>query len=130
LEAGPKNANESTLAIFRLVETMRNLILLTLGFSLVGAMAQADKVKMLCRREKDSYVVTYDIVNNRLKTNNPNIPNNLLVIKRVQNDEDGILIWSTVPAFGGERDMLTLFGKEKWMKYFYGNGSEVTDKCM
>jgi hypothetical protein len=109
---------------------MRNLLLLTLGLSLASNLALADEVKMLCRREKDSYVVTYDIANNRLLTNNPNILNNTIVIKRVQNDEDGILIWSAVPAFGGERDMLTLFGKEKWMKYFYGNGSEVTDKCM
>ncbi len=109
---------------------MRNLLLMTLGLSLASNLALADEVKMLCRREKDSYVVTYDIANNRLKTNNPNVPNNMIVIKRVQNDEDGILIWSAVPAFGGERDMLTLFGKEKWMKYFYGNGSEVTDKCM
>ena len=109
---------------------MRNLLLLTLGFSLASTLAQADEVKMLCRREKDSYVVTYDIANNLLLTNNPNILNNTIVIKRVQNDEDGILIWSTVPAFGGERDMLTLFGKEKWMKFFYGNGSEITDKCM
>ena len=109
---------------------MRNLLLLTLCFSLASTLAQADEVKMLCRREKDSYVVTYDIANNRLLTNNPNILNNTIVIKRVQNDEDGILIWSTVPAFGGERDMLTLFGKEKWMKFFYGNGSEITDKCM
>jgi len=109
---------------------MRNLLLMTLGLSLASNLALADEVKMLCRREKDSYVVTYDIANNRLLTNNPNILNNTIVIKRVQNDEDGILIWSAVPAFGGERDMLTLFGKEKWMKYFYGNGSEVTDKCM
>jgi hypothetical protein len=109
---------------------MRNLLLLTLGLSLASNLALADEVKMLCRREKDSYVVTYDIANNRLLTNNPNILDNTIVIKRVQNDEDGILIWSAVPAFGGERDMLTLFGKEKWMKYFYGNGSEVTDKCM
>ena len=109
---------------------MRNLLLMTLGFSLASTLAQADEVKMLCRREKDSYVVTYDIANNRLLTNNPNILNNTIVNKRVQNDEDGILIWSTVPAFGGERDMLTLFGKEKWMKFFYGNGSEITDKCM
>jgi hypothetical protein len=32
-------------------------------------------------------------------------------------------------VFGGERDILALFGREKWVKYFYGNGSVVTDLC-
>jgi hypothetical protein len=50
-------------------------------------------------------------------------------VKRVQDDSDGVLVWTATAVFGGDREMLALFGDEKWMKYFYGNGSVQTDPC-
>ena len=74
------------------------------------------------------YGVIFDTEPNRFTTTNTALSKDIKVHK-VQNDDDGVLVWASTAVFGGDRDILALFGREKWVKYFYGNGSVVTDPC-
>ncbi len=93
-----------------------------------GHVLAADHMEMQCKGSK-FYDVIYEVKSNVLKMSNQSAGS--IKVLKVQNDSDGILIWATVPAIGGnvKRDVLILFGKEKWVKYFFGNGSNTTDKC-
>ena len=83
---------------------------------------------MVCTNPKFSYIVSFDTKTNIFTTTNPALGTDIKV-KRVQDDNDGVLVWTATAVFGGDRDMLALFGDEKWMKFFYGNGSVQTDLC-
>lgn len=109
---------------------MVRVICSALAFALMGAAipAQALEVKMVCEKKDGKYLVTFDTNSNVFSTTNISLGGPLKVHK-VQNDEDGVLVWGSTTVFGGERDILALFGREKWVKYFYGNGSVVTDPC-
>ena len=96
--------------------------------TLVSSQAHAIEVKMTCEKKDAKYVVSFDTETNIFTTTNSSLNKNIKVHK-VQNDDDGVLVWTSTAVFGGERDILVLFGREKWIKYFYGNGSVVTDPC-
>lgn len=93
-----------------------------------SASAQGQEFRMTCRGEKGVYLVVYDAVRNIYTNNNPQFAPPWK-IKRTQVDEDGALIWASVQAHFGERDALAFFGREKWVRYFYSNGSVVEDSC-
>ena len=93
-----------------------------------AAPASAKEVQMICTNPKIAYVVSFDTETKVFKTTNTAIGSEITV-RRVQDDADGVLVWTATSVFGGEREMLALFGAEKWMKYFYGNGSVQTDNC-
>ena len=95
---------------------------------MTSASAQAQEFRMTCRGEKGVYLVVYDAGRNAFTNTNPQFAPPWK-IKRTQVDEDGALIWTSVQAHFGERDALALFGREKWVRYFYGNGSVVEDSC-
>lgn len=90
---------------------------------------RAAELKMICLDDKTSYVVTFDTETERFAMTHPKIGSQFKV-KRVQNDEDGTLVWISTPVFGGDREMLALWSaKEKWVRLFYGNGSNVMHPC-
>jgi hypothetical protein len=93
-----------------------------------AAPAMATEVQMICANEKTTYIVSFDTKTSIFKTTNPAIGGDLKV-RRVQDDSDGVLVWGATAVFGGDRELLAFFGDEKWMKYFYGNGSVQTDAC-
>jgi len=99
-----------------------------LGLMCATAPLCAKEVQMICTNPKISYVVSFDTETKIFKTTNTAIGSDIKV-RRVQDDSDGVLVWTATAVFGGEREMLALFGAEKWMKYFYGNGSVQTDDC-
>ena len=87
-----------------------------------------DRVEMTCRNEQGTYRAAYEIAQKKFVFTNPRMRNDARV-QQARADDDGVLVWASVPAFGGERDLLAQFGREKWIKYFYRNGSVVTDSC-
>lgn len=95
------------------------------------AMAQIapERVEMTCRNFKGApYRAAYEVTQKKFVFTNPRMSNDARV-QQVRTDDSGVLVWVSVPVFGGERDILAQFGREKWIKYFYGNGSVVTDVC-
>ena len=99
-----------------------------LGLLCAAAPLCAKEVQMICTNPKIAYVVSFDTDTKVFRTTNTAIGSDITV-RRVQDDADGVLVWTATAVFGGEREMLALFGPEKWMKYFYGNGSVQTDAC-
>ena len=95
---------------------------------MMGTAVCAQEFRMTCRGEKGVYLVVYDAGRNAFTNTNPQFAPPWK-IKRTQVDEDGALIWTSVQAHFVERDALVLFGREKWVRYFYGNGSVVEDVC-
>lgn len=83
---------------------------------------------MTCERGGKSYQVAYDTATRTFRTDNPQLGSRFR-LNRTQIDKDAALVWVTALNFGAERDALVQFGREKWVKYFFGNGSEVTDRC-
>ena len=102
--------------------------LLASSAALAPTKASALEVKMTCEKKDARYVVMFDTETNLFTTTNSALSKNIKVHK-VQNDDDGVLVWTSTAVFGGDRDILAFFGREKWIKYFYGNGSVVTDPC-
>lgn len=101
---------------------------LALCLNVAAPQASALEVQMACQKKGGNYIVSFDTNTNVLSTTNVSL-GKILKVHKVQNDEDGVLVWGSSSVFGGERDILALFGREKWVKYFYGNGSVVTDPC-
>ena len=97
------------------------------AFSLPAASA-VERVEMTCINEQGAYRAAYEIAQKKFVFTNPRMSNDARV-QQARADDDGVLVWASVPAFGGERDILAQFGREKWIKYFYRNGSVVTDSC-
>ena len=89
---------------------------------------QAVEYGMICERGGKSYKVSYDTVSRIFRTDNPQLGSRFR-LNRVQLDKDAALVWVTALNFSAERDVLAQFGREKWVKYFFGNGSEITDRC-
>jgi hypothetical protein len=103
--------------------------LLLFGLLALTAPARANELKMICLDEKTSYVVTFNLQTERFHMTHPRMSDQFKV-KRVQNDEDGTLVQVSTPVFGGDREMLALWSaKEKWIRLFYGNGSNVKHSC-
>jgi hypothetical protein len=106
------------------------VFILTAVFSLSNCVMAADKLEMICKASSGNYQVSYDRVTERLAVTGSRLPANIKIGK-VQNDEDGTLIWALVQSINGvfNRDVLISIRKEKWIKVFYGNGSVETDVC-
>lgn len=75
-----------------------------------------------------SYRLTYDDARRRLTIEVEGMKR-LLRLRQVKEDEAGLLIWASTPAFGGDRDMLIRIGREKWVRTYFRNGSEETIQC-
>jgi hypothetical protein len=99
-----------------------------LAMSASCASAQAQEFRMTCRGEQGVYLVVFDNVRQAYTNTNPQFTPPWK-IKRTQVDEDGALVWASVRVHYGERDALAFFGRQKWVRYFYGNGSVVEDSC-
>lgn len=75
-----------------------------------------------------SYRLTYDDTRRRLTIEVEGMKR-LLQIRATKQDEEGVLIWGSTPAFGGDRDMLIRIGPKKWVRTYFRNGSEETINC-
>lgn len=75
-----------------------------------------------------SYALAYDDTRQRLSIEVEGMKRQLR-INRVKSEDGNILIWASTPAFGGDRDMLIQFGREKWARTYFRNGSEETITC-
>lgn len=100
------------------------------AIALLGAsgIARAIEVSMTCQRDGKSYKVAYDTTSRSFRTDNAQLGSRFR-INRAQVDKDAVLVWVTAMNFSAERDVLAQFGQEKWVKYFFGNGSQMTDRC-
>jgi hypothetical protein len=99
----------------------------------LGALASADsawatEVSMTCERAGKTYRVAFDTASRTFRTDNPQLGSRFR-LNRSQVDKKAVLVWVTALNFGTERDVLAQFGEDKWVKYFFGNGSQVTDRC-
>jgi len=90
--------------------------------------ASAIEVSMICQRDGKTYQVSYDTASRSFRTDNAQLGSRFR-INRAQVDKDAVLVWVTAMNFSAERDVLAQFGQEKWVKYFFGNGSQITDRC-
>jgi hypothetical protein len=90
--------------------------------------ASANEVIMSCERAGKSYIVAYDTRAKSFRTDNAQLGTRFR-INRAQVDKDAVLVWVTALNFPTERDVLIQFGKDPWVRYFFGNGSQVTDRC-
>lgn len=89
--------------------------------------ARADILAMSCKGMKNIYVIRYDTENQTLARQDPAGVQSFRVL-RAQLDGGGeALIWGVTREHGG--DVLAFFGAKAQVKYFYGNGSELTDEC-
>jgi hypothetical protein len=76
-----------------------------------------------------SYTVTFDDRRRGLTIEVEGMKR-LLNMRQIKQEEDGgYLIWAFTPAFGGDRDMLIRFGREKWVRTYFRNGSDETVTC-
>lgn len=105
-------------------------LMLIAVFLLPNCVMATDKLEMICKASSGNYQVSYDKVSERLAVTGSRLPSNIKIGK-VQNDEDGTLIWALVQSINGvfNRDVLISIRKEKWIKVFYGNGGVETDVC-
>jgi hypothetical protein len=103
---------------------------LALALGAVGSAstAWASEVSMTCERAGKTYRVAFDTTSRTFRTDNPQLGSRFR-LNRSQVDKKSVLVWVTALNFGTERDVLAQFGEEKWIKYFFGNGSQVTDRC-
>lgn len=108
-----------------MVSRLRMGCVLALLFFVVSA--EARTLNLRCEG-RFSYVMAFDTEARRLSITVEGMKR-LLKIRRVQEDENGILIWAATPSFGGERDMLIRIGREKWVRTWFRNGSEETIPC-
>ena len=84
---------------------------------------------MTCKGKERSYKMYFDTDSRLLKSSNEAFGKDFRIV-RVQDDADGVLVHALMVPFGGARDILVRFeAKEKWVKLFYGNGSETTETC-
>jgi len=90
--------------------------------------AVANEVIMTCERAGKAYTVAYDTRTKSFRTDNAQLGSRFR-INRAQVDKDAVLVWVTALNFPTERDVLIQFGKDPWVRYFFGNGSQVTDRC-
>lgn len=108
--------------------TLLSLVALGTG-SALAAPPLPDEVRMTCQQGSKTYWVSYDFKQKVFKTNNAEAGSTFR-IKKDQNDAEGVLVWVGAAHLGGERDLLAFFGnQEKWVRQFYGNGSQVVDRC-
>ena len=106
------------------------VFILTVVFILPNCVMATDKLEMVCKMASGNYQVSYDKVSKRLSVTGSRLSGNIKIGK-VQSDEDGTLIWALAPGINvaTNRDVLISIRKEKWVKFFYGNGSIETDLC-
>ena len=84
---------------------------------------------MTCQSGGKTYWVSYEPKHRNFKSNHAEAGTGFRV-KRDQVDKEGVLVWVGATHLGGERDMLVFFGEdEKWVRLFYGNGSQTVDRC-
>jgi len=97
--------------------------------ALMSAGAAAQEVRMTCQHQGKSYWVSYDPKHKQFRSGDPDMGSRFRV-KRDQVDGDGMLVWVGAQMMGGERDLLAFFGQEtKWLRHFYGNGSQIMHRC-
>lgn len=78
-----------------------------------------------------SYSLSYDDLRKRLTIEVEGMKR-VLQIRRVKSENNVTLIWASTPTFGGDRDMLIQFdqfGRDKWVRTYFRNGSDETVKC-
>jgi hypothetical protein len=76
-----------------------------------------------------SYTMTYVERPQRLIIEVEGMKRQLRMHQIKREDDGGVLIWASTPAFGGDRDMLIRFGREKWVRTYFRNGSDETVIC-
>ena len=105
----------------------RNALTLLLLAAVCSVSAQ--EVRMNCEHQGKRYWVSYDSTHRAFRTNYPEAGSRFR-IKRDQVDGDGVLVWVAAQHLGGERDLLAFFGNDdKWVRHFYGNGSQSMHRC-
>lgn len=75
-----------------------------------------------------AYSLAYDDTRQRLSIEVEGMKRQL-IIRRIKTEDGNTLIWAATPSFGGERDMLIQFGREKWTRTYFRNGSDETITC-
>jgi hypothetical protein len=99
------------------------------AFALGSAPSFSQEVKMTCQHQGKSYWVSYDPKQKLFRISDPEAGSRFRV-KRDQSDGDGVLVWIGAQQLGGERDLLAFFGNDtKWVRHFYGNGSQIMHRC-
>jgi len=84
---------------------------------------------MTCQHQGKTYSVSYDPKQKLFKSSDADAGSRYR-IKRDQIDGDGVLVWVGAQQLGGERDLLAFFGNDtKWVRHFYGNGSQIMHRC-
>lgn len=96
-----------------------------LALALAGA-ARADVLALSCQTARGAYAIRFD-TETRLFTRQDGEKVQTYRIVRTQIDGPDALVWGATREHGG--DVLAFFGAKAQVKYFFGNGSELTDSC-
>ncbi len=105
----------------------RPLSLAALFFVIAAPEARAWVHSMRCEG-RFAYTLSYDDTRRRLTIEVEGMKR-LLRMNRIKAEDGNTLIWASTPAFGGDRDMLIQFGRDKWVRTYFRNGSDETVKC-
>ena len=100
------------------------------GASLVCASPVAAKTLLLtCQDGKTRYEVSYDTARNTMSSTHRDFTQTINV-EKTQENEDGLLVWGSMPQRPSAKNLLVHFGKEKWAMHFWGYDDKRKDPCI
>jgi hypothetical protein len=121
----PKKARAQTRSHARLLASCGAF---ALALALAPAPAQAKKLLLTCQDAKHKYQITYDTLARTLATTHREFRS--LDVERLQENEDGVLVWGAMRLGAATRNILVNFGKQKWVRHFRGYDETWTDACI
>src|SRR4051812_12165861 len=105
----------------------KSLGLLAIASLGVAGEARADVLAMSCKGMKNTYAIRYDTEAQTLARQDPGGVQSFKVLRAQLDGGAEALVWGVTRDHGG--DVLVFFGSKAQVKWFYGNGSELTDEC-
>ena len=93
--------------------------------------AEAKILRLTCTdaATRAKYEFAYDSARNTLTTTHRDFTHPM-EIEKVQEEQDGILVWGMMRQRPATKNVLLRFGKEKWAIHFFGYNEKRTDACV
>ena len=96
---------------------------------LLALPAEAKTLLLTCQQGKTKYEVRYDTARNTMTSTHRDFTETILV-EKTQENEDGLLVWGSMPQRPSAKNLLVHFGKEKWALHFSGYNDQRKDSCV
>lgn len=91
--------------------------------------AEAKTLLLTCQQGQTKYEVRYDTVRNIMTSTHRDFTETIKV-EKTQENEDGLLVWGSMPQRPSAKNLLVHFGKEKWAMHFWGYDDKRKDSCI